>query len=255
MAKGEKKTRDRKAGEYRVSQAIRDKRLIAIAGWMAQGLRTKQIHAAVADAGRFEREHRAEYREALRLYQEAAARGDDMTTRPMPSPPALVWGELDPPVSTRQVDYYIRTARQNFRDDGRELSNEAAEVLGVTWHRLNDLYRRALDDKRYAVCERLIGRIVDIFGLRAADPIFRPSLIGRGGIGPDGQLPGLPGQPVPIPADEAIGPETGVGASPRGTVEEGRYTPAQLAAEWDQLTTRALERLRATGVDVKRAGG
>ena len=81
-------------------------------------------------------------------------------------------GELPITVRTRAESDRARIAgalaREQFAEEGRELTHAGAQLMGLQAARLNDLYGRALAEKRYSVCERLIRLSAELFGLFGA---------------------------------------------------------------------------------------
>jgi hypothetical protein len=133
----------------RVSQLARAQRIDAVYRLLVGGSKTSAILQAVAVAQRREAENRA----AARANGEAE--------------PPYVWGDDGPP-SDRQVAYYIAQAREQFATEGRELTHAGAQLIGLQAARLNDLYARAIAEKRYSVCERIIRLSAELFGLFGA---------------------------------------------------------------------------------------
>jgi hypothetical protein len=216
----------RRGGGRRGSQHAVNQRVRAIAGWMIVGKRTSEIYRLVVEHAEKERRDRATARETrARLEREhadaSAAVAEGETPPPAPALPALppvVWGDGKPP-SERMIDYYIRKARQEFEKDGTTLSKSATAILGQTWARMNQLYARALHDKKYHVCVRVLELTTEIFGLKGAIKIQFLT------------------EPQPD-ADETPTPESNM-------------TEQQLVDEWRRLARVALMRAKGgTIVDV-----
>lgn len=147
-----KPTRAENTRVQRVTKDVIEKRVRAVGEWLVQGHRARRIYLLVSEATKLERERR----------QTARAKS------PPEPPPPFVWGDIDPPCSTRMIDVYVRKARDKFEAEGRELSKKGVEVLGITWARSNDLYWRALAAERYATCRMILRDQMEMFGLIGA---------------------------------------------------------------------------------------
>lgn len=180
---------------HRVSNAVVDKRVSIIAGWLIQGHRNRTIWGLVSESTKLEAKRRAD------------------ATADKPAPP-FVWGDIDPPCSNKQIDRYIARARKEFEITGRQLPKQAAEALGTLWERSNDLYWRALADKRYSACAKILRDQLELFGLVGA----------------------IKFQLVDAPAAGDVEPSN---------VPETEHTEAQLAAQLRELVALGIARVRA----------
>jgi hypothetical protein len=183
----------------RVSKAVLDKRVGVVANWLIQGHRNRTIYALVSESTKKEAERRAT---ALK------------ESKPLPP---FVWGDHDPPCSTHMIDEYIRKARVKFELTGRELTKKGVEVLGMTWERSNDLYWRALNEKRYGTCRMILRDQMEMFGLIGAIKV------------------------------QLVAPGEGSGAESPDTshLPETEHTEEQLASAWRELLSMGLARVRA----------
>lgn len=207
MGKGEaepKKTVARVGRKPRVSKDVMEHRVNAVYGWLVAGQRGARIYAAILAAAKFERERRAEA----------------LAAEPPKARPRFVWGDDNPPCGPRTAENYIAKAKERLELEGRELPKQGAQVLGLTWARLNDLYGRALADKRYTVCRQLIRDGAEIFGLVGAIKF------------------------------QFVDPGASTGAPAGGDTShlgESEYTTDQLERAWQELMTEAVTRYRAAG--------
>jgi hypothetical protein len=149
-----------------------ERRLRAITRWLVDGHRPYRIFALVTEAAKLERKHRLEALAAN-----------------LPVPP-FVW-DSTPPVSPRTVERYMAKVRAVFETEGRELPKKGAEVAGLTWARSNDLYNRALSEKRYATCRMILRDQMEMFGLIGAIK-FQLVPPGEASIGPEPDTTHLP---------------------------------------------------------------
>lgn len=88
----------------------------------------------------------------------------------------LVWG--DNPLPERTLDLYIQRSRLQIAEQAKEISKQKEFVLGTQIHRLNDVYQRSMNDKRYYAALGALREINLMFGLHEALKIM---LLGAGG--------------------------------------------------------------------------
>lgn len=179
----------------RVTKAVGEKRVTLVAGWLIQGHRRATIVQLASEAAKKEAETRTEAIKARK-----------------PGPP-FVWGDDVPPCTAWQIDRYIASAKRQFEAEGRELTKRGVEVLGLTWQRSNDLYWRALAEKRYATCRMILRDQMEMFGLVGA---IKVQLVDKGTAG-----------------DEL------------DTLPETEHTEEQLNSQWRELLAVGLARVRA----------
>lgn len=180
----------------RVTKAIIDKRVSIVSGWLIQGHRFGVICQLAAEAAKKETEART-----------AAATAKT-------APPAYVWGVAAP--SERTLERYLASARAGFEAEGRELTRKGVEVLGLTWQRSNDLYWRALAEKRYATCRMILRDQMEMFGLIGA---IKVQLVDKG-------------------TADGVEPDT-------SHLPETEHTEEQLNRQWRELLVVGLARVRA----------
>lgn len=122
---------------------------MSITKWFLYGHRPARIPELVARAAREERKKR----------EEALKSGTDV--------PPYVW-DADPLPSERTLKRYMARVREEFEREGRELPKRVAEVAALTWARSNDLYQKALVDKKYTTCRMILRDQMEMFGLIGA---------------------------------------------------------------------------------------
>lgn len=146
----------------RTPDYIVEQRVSRVSFWMQQGHRTSAIYRLAA------KEHRLELA-AFAAAKKARKKADEY--------PPLVWATEDLPVGNRTIDAYIAKAKEQFEHSGRALSKDVATQFGVIMARLNDLYARALTEKRLSVAERLVRLHAELFAIAGS---IRPSWIDAG---------------------------------------------------------------------------
>jgi hypothetical protein len=156
MSEGSEKARRASLKAPKATQSQVSLRVQQVYSFLRDGQRTQDIYKLCAIQREREIKARADWRNGS-----TDARGVRIAE------PINAWGDDEMP-KTRQLDEYIRKAKLLIAAEGRELSKKGELVLGTTFARINDLYARALADKKYHACARLIEISIRLFGLDKA---------------------------------------------------------------------------------------
>jgi hypothetical protein len=153
MPEGRAKGQQVAAGAYRASQSQVSLRVQQIYAFLRDGQRTSEIYKLCARMREIEQQQRLAWRSGKL----------DKAGVPVVEP-LNVWGETPLP-STRTLDDYIKKAKKQIAEDGRELAKKGEYVLGAQYARILDVYSRALTDKKYHAALRAIEVLNRMFGL------------------------------------------------------------------------------------------
>lgn len=79
--------------------------------------------------------------------------------------PPFVWG--DEPLPARTFRYYVAKAKQRLKNEGVQLlaPGQGDFIIGKNFARMDDVYQKALEEKRYEVCRKIIRDQLELCSL------------------------------------------------------------------------------------------